>query len=275
VNDYYPIFTNISEDVSERWERIRGFIEAWYTIKIPEFDCAVDIENIENDLGCKLPISFRSYITISKQLLSTDIVYPNGHKIDAYSRLFRDDFEIASLENHQAISLMMRGEADFYYGVKNEELHLEDPSVHGYLLDYKNPIKGKFDYYGRLYPSITSFILSYLLSHLPKDGSSRFYVTAEKNQATLNTLRACFTNHTTLNTLRACFTNHTTIDNLEIFESKNILAFLEINPFEQDSELYILRVYLRKELGKEHIPDELLEYAKKAFFAYGIFSELN
>jgi hypothetical protein len=165
-----------------------------------------------------------------------------------------------SLENHQAISLMMRGEADFYYGVKTDELKLEDPTIHGYLLDYKSSIKDKFDYYGRLYPSITSFTLSYLLSHLQKDGSSGFYVTAAKNQDTINSLRACFT-------------SHSTVDNLEIFESNNILAFLETNPFEQDSEQYILRVYLWKELDKERIPDELLEYAKRAFFVYGMFSE--
>ena len=36
----------------------------------------------------------------------------------------------------RAISLMLQGEADYYWAVSEDNLSLEDPPVDGYLLDY-------------------------------------------------------------------------------------------------------------------------------------------
>jgi hypothetical protein len=259
MNDYYPVFTNVSKDVSERWERIRKFLETWHTLEIPRLDYANELENIEADLGVQLPTSFKNYITLSKQLLSMNTSYPNGYETNAFSRVFRDYFEIKLLEEHRAISMLLQAEGDFYWAVKKTDLHVEDPAVHGYLLDYDSLTSNKFDHFGHLYSSLTSFVLVHLFTYLQKVDGSGFGALIEHKQAALALLEDCFA-------------SHATVDGVDIFESKNMLAFLHEDPFEE-LERYTLGVHLRKAVDKATLHKNVWELSTKAGWVYGAFAE--
>lgn len=261
MNDYYPVFTNISKDVSERWRKIRKFLETWHTLEIPTVDYSGELENIEADLKVKLPTSFKNYITLSKQLLNVNTSYPNGYMTNAFSRVFRDCFEVKALAEHQAISLMLQAEGDFYWAVRRSDLYVEDPAVHGYLLDYDSSTPNKFDHFGCLYSSLTSFVLVHLFTYLQKAHGSGFGALIENKGAALALLEGCFA-------------SHATVDDVDIFEGENMLALLHKDPFEE-LERSTLGVHFQHRVDKDMLHKNLSELSKEAGWVYGVFAERN
>lgn len=156
MENYYPVFNDASLNLSERWLAIRKFIENWHEITIPQVDSKKEIENIESELGISLPVSFKEYIKLSEQLLITSIDYRNGYKSSGYNHVFRDNFKVVRLEQHNAISLMLQAEGDLYWAVKEEDLKYDDPPVQMYIMDYDSGDE-KFIYYKQFSNTLTGF----------------------------------------------------------------------------------------------------------------------
>lgn len=255
---YLPVFTTISADITDRWKLIRMFIESWHKITIPKLETSTQIVDIEQRLGLILPSSFRQYIELSTQLLDLTYNYQNGQKSDAFSEVFRDCFEVELLEKHDAISLMIQGEADFYWAIKRTDLHIDDPKIYGYILDYDSPTNDKFDFIGEMYPTITSFVLNHLFSYLQTGSSSGFGIQ-------INNVESIYQD------LKSSFTSHAKFDETEIFESENRIAFIQKNTFEPDSNEHTFGFHICDENKKYEIPALILEMAKKRGWSYGNF----
>lgn len=258
MSHYSPVFTNVSNNVSERWNLVRTFIERWYEVKIPKVDYAKQIQEIENELGLELPLSFKHYITLSQQLLSSETRYANGYKTNLYTQLFGDNFKVNLLQEHQVVSLMLQGEGDFYWAIKTADLHLEDPAVHGYILDYEGD-PTKFNYVSQMYRGLTAFVLGHLFSYLRSENGSGFSIMTEKNQELLDLLGGSFT-------------SHAHVDGIDIFEREDMLAYLEKAPFEEDPNQYVLAVHLWQELDRDKIPQHIWKLSEEAGWMYGMFT---
>jgi hypothetical protein len=256
TKSYFPIFTNLSADPAERWELIRSFIESWYNINIPNIEQTNQIAAIEQRLGFVLPYSFQQYIHISSQLLALKYTFQNGQKSNSFSNIFRDCFEVKYLKEHDAISLMIQGEGDFYWAIKKSDLHMDDPKVYGYGLDYECPTNEKFDFFGEVYQTITSFVLNHIFSYV--NGSGGFGIqthhVADLSQG-----------------LKSSFESHSKFDETEIFESENMIAFIQKDFFNANSTKHSFVFHILDENKNAEIPPFVLELSKNKGWYYGSF----
>lgn len=259
---YLPIFTSISADTTDRWKLIKNFIESWHQITIPHLDKTNQITDTEQKLGLVLPFSFRQYINISSQLLDINYTFHNGQKSNAFSKIFRDCFEVELLEKHDAVSLMIQGEADFYWAIKRTDLHIDDPKVYGYILDFDCPTNDKFDFIGEMYPTITSFVLNHLLSYLQSENSSGFGIQT-------NNVESIYQG------LKSSFTSHSKFDATEIFESENMVAFIQKDISEPDSDEHTFGFHIWNVNKKYEVPEIVLELAKNRGWSYGDFTQIS
>jgi hypothetical protein len=260
TESYFPIFTHTSADTAERWKLIRNFIESWHQLSLPDLAQTSQIMNIQQELGIVLPLSFQHYIDISSHLSGTKYTFRNGQVSNAFSKVFRDCFKIEFLKEHDAVSLMIQGEADFYWAVKKEDLHLSDPNVYGYILDFDCPMNDKYDLVGEVYPTITSFVINHLFSYLQNENSSGFGLQIN------NTEEIC-------QNLKSSFTSYAKFDQTEIFESENLIAFIQANVYEPDSDCRTFGFHIWDRSKKYTVPTIILEMAKNRGWSYGDFPE--
>ena len=259
MSDYLPVFTYKPDTLSEKWELITKFIEQWNSILIPTTDCTKLILELEEKLNVRLPESFKNYITLSTQLLTLAIKFPNGMGSNAYSVLFRDRFVVEKIKNHDAISLMIQGEGDFYWAVRIDDLQLENPPVHGYVLDYEDSNNDKFDYSEQTHSSITAFTISHLLSYTHKNGGFSSNIDSEVNLSSL---------------LKKCFSNFILFEGMEIYEAKNMIAFYPHDP----NGIYLkhhLSFHLWKDFKVWNIPKNIIKLSKEKYTCYGVFTRLK
>jgi hypothetical protein len=145
-------------DYSRRWDSIYDFIEIWTGIKIEQENFQKLTSEIEIKLESELPPSVKRWISFSE----------SSSYISKYFS-YRDCLEIGWLEGFDALSLLLQGESDVYWGIKREHLHLDDPPVTVYYLDYDSP-DSTFYEHGEWAPSLSCFALDYLLSYFRSDG---------------------------------------------------------------------------------------------------------
>jgi hypothetical protein len=137
----------------ERWRSIYAFIDSWTGVRLGVKESDGSVAKIESDLDIELPESVRQWIAFSN---SCD-------QITEYFS-YRDCLKIGWLKEFDAISILLQGESDVYWGIKREHLHLDDPPVTVYFLDYESP-DNKFFEQGEWAPSVSSFALDYLFSY--------------------------------------------------------------------------------------------------------------
>jgi uncharacterized protein (TIGR02996 family) len=133
--DYEPVFHTVPSGWKERWRLIRAFIERWH--KVPLGDVGGQTSRIEitvQTLGYELPPSVREWIA-----LLWDLVDGGG-----YDQVFRDCLSSEEVPEQDAFSLMIQGEADYHWAVRQQQLSSDDPPVDGYMLDYDNERGGRF-----------------------------------------------------------------------------------------------------------------------------------
>ena len=159
--NYEPCFTDVPDDWHGRWTLLREFIRRWYGIPVGNVgEPSALVAEEEAKLGQSLPPSFREWISLCEQLLARD----------AFD-ILRDCYEVVRLKDHAAISLLIQGEADVYWAVKEENLNLDDPPVDWYPIDYEAE-GDPFIHAGELAPHITSFVLGQLAYYLQGNGGS-------------------------------------------------------------------------------------------------------
>lgn len=142
----------------ERWEVIDDIIRSWLRADYTRVPDQSGIEEIEKRIGALLPASFKEWCYFAWA----------APQIEDYF-ILRDEFIVKRLEDHDAISLVLQGEGDYYWAVKSEFWEQEDPPVIGYALDYDTP-EELFVEQGKWSPTVSSFALDYLLMYLSSDG---------------------------------------------------------------------------------------------------------
>jgi hypothetical protein len=67
------------------------------------------------------------------------------------------------------VSLLLHGEADFYWAIETPLLADDDPAVTAYALNYEQP-DSRFGVHGLWSPSVSAFAFDYLLTYLHTPG---------------------------------------------------------------------------------------------------------
>ena len=247
--DYQLCFSEASDSWSERWAALREFTRRWCQADVPDSFAAGGVAGrVEQEaakLGVQLPPSLKEWMRFSEAFIA-------GEKRDVFEDILRDYYVVEWLVDHRAVSLMIQVEGDYYWAVREDNLHLDDPPVDGYGLDYEcvECVDEHFLHEGRVAEHITTFVLGHMLPHLLARGG-RFGFTIDVDEV-----------DKTLGELRAAFDVYTRWGDLHIFEKENVLAVA--SPDEPRSENLGLEVLLWKPVPKDVIPGCVLEKAEKA-----------
>lgn len=146
------------KDWRTNWRAIDAFIRDWLEVDYARDPKPGQIRELEQSAGVTLPPSVREWCSFA--LASPQIE----------SRFsFRDCLVIERLDEHDAISLLLQGEGDFYWAVETPALVKADPPVTGYYLDY-DASDERFVWLGPWAPTVSSFAFDYLLSYLHTPG---------------------------------------------------------------------------------------------------------
>lgn len=259
MKNYNPLFKTAHPTVADKWRLIRTLIESWYDFEIPDTDYSAAFAALEQELSFKLPIAVKAYFLLSKQLAEATYTYPNGQQSNQFENIFRDGLHISILKDHDAISLMIQAEQDTIWAIKMEDLSEDDPAVYCYLLDYDDDTNEKFDYFGLVSPSVSSFAIGHLLSYLTH--CSSFAMPVED----IDQLR---------DILKSNLASHHRSEGLEIFEDENIIAFFSKDIFEEEDR-YSLYFHLKENREISTIPAPFLDLLKQggAGWTSGRFNE--
>jgi hypothetical protein len=204
--DYNPCFEKVPEDWEGRWRLLRTFVAGWHGIPLGTMRRPGSrVTEEETKLGRTLPPSFREWISFSDELL-------DGH----WDRVWRDCYEVRRLEGHPAVSLMIQGEADTYWAVREDLLSEDDPPVDSYSLDYDAPKENSFAHKGQYSPRITSFVLKHL-SYTLRGRGGRCFTEVEPT--------AQFRSQ-----MRQSFAVSSRLDDIHVFENRNLVAVMFPDP---------------------------------------------
>lgn len=139
---------------SEIWDFLDEFLLKYTGVNFAliELDSS-EIMEIETEIGVKLPNSVKKWLTF----------YLNAEKIEEQFTC-RDCLEVTWLTEHDALSILLQGEDDYYWAIKRSDLIYPDPPVFGYGLDYDRDETVFFEYC-KWATSVSSFALNYILSY--------------------------------------------------------------------------------------------------------------
>lgn len=242
MKNYKPLFKTDHPTVADKWLLIRTLIESWYDFEIPDTDHSAAFIALEQELNLRLPIAVKACFLLSKQLAEVTYTYPNGQRSNQFANVFRDSLHISILKDHDAISLMIQAEQDTIWAIKMEDLPEDDPAVYCYLLDYEDDTNEKFDFFGLVSSSVSSFAIGHLLSYLTN--CSSFAMPVED----MDHLRGI---------LKSNLASHHKHEDLEVFEDENIIAFFSKNIFEEEDS-YSLYFHLKENREISSIPAPIL-----------------
>ncbi len=202
--DYQPCFAHVPDSWQGRWALLREFVRRWYGFSLGPVGAHSNlVDREEGKLGLQLPPSFREWISFAEELYAQNAF-----------RILRDDYKVTRLEGHSAISLIMQGEGDVYWAVKEEDFQSEDPPVHTYFVDFE---KNEIEHDGLDSSCITTFVLKHLAVYLEGKGGG-FGAEVKVTEAFLAEMRRVFP-------VAVSF------DHLQVFEMENIFAMIEPSRF--------------------------------------------
>ena len=236
ASDYQPCFSGSLETYLERWQAIRTFVTRWHGIPLsPAGASSAVAEGSNAQFGLRLPPSFHEYVAFADELSALP------RKLGPYDStafsILRDNYRIERLEDHQATSLMLQGEGDFYWAVRDEYLTEDDPPVDGYHL---TDDAGTFEYFGAFGP-ITTFILDHMTGIYLRGRGGSFNVDIDPTDAILKEMRASFQVYAEFGPLR-------------IFEMEKIIAHVRPNPYGDPTDPFVLTVEVWRPIPRERIP---------------------
>lgn len=144
-------------DWSEGWTALDRFVGQWLQTDFTRDLYSAHIGEIERSAAITLPASMRSWcaFVIASQRLAHFV--------------WRDCLAIKPVPGHAALSLLIQGEADYYWAIQSANLIKTDPAVVGYYLDYDSE-ESEFSLAGTWAPTVSAFALDYFLSYLQSPG---------------------------------------------------------------------------------------------------------
>jgi uncharacterized protein (TIGR02996 family) len=150
--DHEPVVRDIPSGWRERWRLLREFTERWYGLPMADVGGGSgEIGKTEAALGLRLPPAMREWIAYCFDL---------G---DYFVDVLRDCYDVIALKDLSSVSLMISGEEDSYWAVKNDDLATDDPPVDLYFLDYTTK---RFIYKRLFAPRVTSFVFQHMITYL-------------------------------------------------------------------------------------------------------------
>lgn len=242
MKDYLPIFDTDDLTTGERWQKLKIFIETWYEVEIPDKPISTELNKPAIDTHLKLPKSIETFCSVANQLQHIEHIYPySGQKTNKFSAIFRDGIDLSFLEKHKAFTLLLQAEGDIYWGIKQSDFEEENPKVYSYVLNYDID-DNTFELHGPSNPTVTSFLLNHILLYL--SNCSSFGMTVE-NVDPIRTL------------LKTNLKNHIIYDGLELFEDKNLIAFISGTLFDEDH--FSFYFHLKDNRAIETLPKPIID----------------
>ena len=230
--DYEPVFREVPDGWKERWRLLREFTERWHRIPMEDVGGrAAEVQEAERRLNVELPPAVREWIAYSHDLIEQG----------AFD-ILRDCYEVITLKNLAAVSLLIQSEGDLYWAVRKKNLRLPDPPVDWYLLNYAGGREVGFVHQGRWTQHVTSFVFEHLSSYLHGDGGG-FRGPVEASPLLLKQLAEAFP-------VRSRF------EDLRVFERPNMIARLS-------ATLYGTGDYLKFDVWKKVPRKEVSEFLWK------------
>jgi hypothetical protein len=145
-------------DWQQDWSVIDAFVRDWLGFAWQRQPDLARVQELERQVAVQLPAAAREwcYFAWSAAQLGR-------------SFSFRDEFVVERLKDHDAVSLLLQGEADFYWAIETPLLADDDPAVTAYALNYEQP-DSRFGVHGLWSPSVSAFAFDYLLTYLHTPG---------------------------------------------------------------------------------------------------------
>ncbi len=223
---FHQFHLDDDRDWRSRWDAIDAFVREWLDSDFERLSHAERLAELEKSAGVSLPPSAREWCFFAFASEQLERVLS-----------FRDCFVIERLEDHDAVALLIQGEADFYWAVEAQYLDQPDPPVTGYYLDHDDP-KGRFAVQGPWAPTVSAFALDYLLSfmHSPGGGFST------------NTSSAAFSREA----LVTDFGQPVTFGHLELFSTDGVLAFVATYP--ENWHHGVVTVFMQRQIPFDELP---------------------
>jgi uncharacterized protein (TIGR02996 family) len=246
--DYEPVLGTVPDDWKGRWRLLREFVERWHGVPMGDVGRHADvIAATEAELGLALPPSFREWIAFASDLMDRK----------KFDRVLRDCYEVRDLDDLSAVSLMIQGEADYYWAVKKEHLTLPDPPVHGYSLDYEGDAD-RFIEQGPFAPHVTSFVFRHMLSYCHGKGGG-FGARVDADYGPL------------IRRLTEAFPVQSRFEGLRVFEAENVLVSFGPSPYAEDDQPELQVKVWKPEAGL-HAPAFLRDIVSGGGWFHSIFN---
>jgi len=220
---YRPMLHQMPSDLDGQWKTVRNFAETWAGEQFPDLGYT-EIESASATTGVTLGKSIQNWIRLCVSMNSA------GHN------LLRDVFTIEPVPGHDAISLMIQGEGDFYWALRKSDLANDDPPVICFHLDHDNETE-RFLEAEESFESIVEFAVSHMAWFIHRRGLN------------FGTHRVSYPE--IVAKLDAEFAHHSKIGKLHVFESENVIAFVPSRNY--------LNVTCWEKLGDEQIPPTVLQ----------------
>jgi hypothetical protein len=173
--------------------------------------------------------------------------------------VFRDIYQMEELEGHPAVSLLIQGEGDYQWAVRNEDFALPDPPVYGYCWDFDEPNEGVFGPDGQspLADHVTSFVLEYVLGYTRGEGGGFGTDVVDPARLRLD--------------LEARFPVRCRVGEMELFEDDDILVRMSTTSLMSERVRERINVEIARPLPREAIPPFLWEYTRNGGAFHGMF----
>lgn len=245
-HDYEPCFHNIPDTWSGRWQLVREFTRRWHGVTLSEVGQHTSVvQSKESELGIKLPPSFREWVAFSTELIA-----------QGSFGILRDCYEVTRLEEHRATSLLLQGEGDVYWAVKDENLGEPDPPIDMYFLDYESETSDRFVHCATEYPHLTSFVLGHMSYFLHGKGGGCLVRVNPSDEF--------------LAEMHAAFPVQSKFDDLLIFEKLNLIVMLFPTGSKTD-ECHML-VELFRPIPMREIPDCIIAHTTNGGAFHGMLA---
>jgi|GEM_PF-3510960 len=243
---YQPCFATVPDSWLGRWGLLREFTRRWHGLSLrPPGRYSSRVEREQSKLGIVLPPSFQEWLAFADELLAQDAF-----------EILRDCYEITRIEEQGATSLLLQGEGDVYWAIRDENLTDSDPPVDTYCLDYESGDEDRFSLCGTEWPHITTFIFGHMAHFLDGKGGGCF-VRVEATDDFLNEMHKAFP-------VNSCF------DTIHIFEKQDLIVL--ILPTEYDPEKYHMLVEVFRPIPMSDIPNCVLVRTNNGGAFHGMFA---
>ena len=151
---YQPCFSSVPSSATQRWTLLRTFVQRWYDLEMPlDRDLESAAHETQAELGLPLSDSIREWIAFAKDLKA----------LGRFEYVLRDCFEVARFKRLGCTTLLLQGEGDVYWAVRDEHADQDDPPVDCLHRDLET---GRWTIGWRDTDSLTSFVLWHMAAFL-------------------------------------------------------------------------------------------------------------